>query len=376
MHCALSPLRITATTLMALLSLNGSAAEPVVEAERIFREFAGQSGAPGISISVGRCDRIVWSDGFGFADIEQQVPVDPAATKFRTGSVAKPMTALALAKLATQGRLDLDAAVHSLVPHFPHKAHAFTVRQLAAHLAGIRHYRGDEAYSRNRYSSVDEALAIFKDDPLVAVPGEQWNYSSYGYNLLSAVIESASGKPFLTYMEEAILAPIGMRDTVPDHIDRIIPGRGRYYVRRGGVVHNEPEVDNSNKWASGGFLSTTDDLARFGLAHFDDRHVSAYMRNLLWTEQRTADGAGSGYGLGWRIVSDADENRWIGHGGGSIGGTSQFWLFPGDQLVIASAANLTELDYGTLLPQLRELFISVPAAERECHPKARAVDTK
>ena len=276
------------------------------------------------------------------------------------------MTALALVKLSTEGRLDLDADVRRYVPRFPHKPREFSVRQVAGHLAGVRHYRGDEAYGRVQYFSVDEALEIFKHDPLVADPGAEWRYSSYGYNLLSAVIESTSGEPFLIHMEASVFAPLGMANTVPDRIDEVVAQRGRYYVRRDGRIYNEREVDNSNKWASGGFLSTTEDLVRFGLAHFDDHHVSSEMRNLLWTEQRTNSNAPTGYGVGWRVVNDVDGNRWLGHGGGSIGGTTQFWLFPESRLVIAMAANLTETDYADVLPRLRELFLHHVGDRGDC----------
>lgn len=353
-----------AAALLALAGFGGCANIPAVEASRMVSEFAESGGAPGLSVSVGWCDRIIWSKGFGFADIEQQVRADPATTKFRVGSVAKPMTALALVTLVTQGRIDVDADVRRYVPNFPQKAHDFSVRQLAGHLAGIRHYADDEAYSRKHYSSVVESLGIFKDDPLIAAPGSEWKYSSYGYNLLSAVIERAADKPFLDYMAESVFVPLGMTATVPDRLLEVVPRRGRYYVRRDGKFFNEPEVDNSNKWASGGILSTTDDLARFGLAHMNDRLVSPEMRTLLWTEQKTAAGVGTGYGIGWRIVDDADGNRWIGHGGGSIGGTTQFWLFPDSRLVIAMTSNLSELDYGDILLRLRKLFIEHVADHR------------
>jgi serine beta-lactamase-like protein LACTB, mitochondrial len=353
--------------LLALAGFSARASHPTVEAERMVRQFVERSAAPGLSVSVGWCDRIVWSEGFGLADIEQQVRVDPAVTKFRIGSVAKPMTALALVTLVTRGDIDPDADVRHYVPSFPQKSHTFSVRQLAGHLAGIRHYSGDEAYSRRHYTSVIDSLSIFEDDALLAAPGAEWKYSSYGYNLLSAVIERAAKKPFLDYLRESVLNPLGMTATVPDRIDEIVQHRGRYYVRRDGRLHNEPEVDNSNKWASGGILSTTDDLARFGLAHFNDQRVSPGMRSLLWTEQKTTAGVGTGYGLGWRIVVDDEGNQWIGHGGGSIGGTSQLWLFPDSRLVMAMASNLTELDYGDLLPRLRKLFLDRPADQADGH---------
>lgn len=347
--------------LFALISMSASAQDVSVEADRIVSRFVKDSGAPGLSVSVGMRGRLVWSKGYGYADIEQLVPVDPAATKFRVGSVAKPMTALALIKLVTQKRIDIDADVRRYVPSFPEKQHAFTVRQLAGHLACIRHYAGDEAYSRKHYSSVIESLDIFKDAPLICTPGAEWKYSSYGYNLLSAVIEQAAEKPFLDTMAESVFVPLGMTATVPDQLKEIVPNRGRYYFRHEGNIYNEPEVDNSYKWASGGFLSTTDDLTRFGLAHTNNQHVSPEMLSLLWTEQKTLAGKGTGYGVGWRIVLDEKGDKWIGHGGGSIGGTTQLWLFADKGLVIAMASNLTDLDYGDILPRLRTLFAEYPA---------------
>lgn len=349
-----------AITLIALVSHSADCKEVTVEADRMVRQFAEENAVPGLSISVGMNGKLIWSKAYGYADMEQKVPVDPATTKFRVGSVAKPMTALALATLVKQGRIDLDADVRRYVPSFPQKKYPFSVRQLAGHLAGIRHYKGDEDHGRKKYSTVLESLDIFKDDPLIGAPGEEWKYSSYGYNLLSAVIEQAARKPFLDYMDESVFVPLGMTSTVPDHLNVLIPNRGRYYFRLDGKIYNEPEVDNSYKWASGGFLSTTDDLARFGLAHMNNQLVSPDMRSMLWTEQKTSAGKGTGYGIGWRVVTDDEGNHWIGHGGGSIGGTTSLWLLVDSDLVIAVASNQTELDYKDLLPRLRKLFIAQP----------------
>lgn len=352
-----------AVALLAMAGLNAHASDVTDEADRMFRRFAEDSGTPGLSVSVGMRGQVIWSAGYGFADVEQRVPVDPSTTKFRVGSVAKPMTAFALAMLTAQDRIDIDADVRRYVPAFPKKAYGFSVRQLAGHLAGIRHYAGDEAYRREHTPSVVASLNVFKDDPLLSVPGEKWNYSSYGYNLLSAVVEEAADRPFLEFMAESVFAPLGMNATVPDNLGEVVPNRGRYYFRREGRLYNEPEVDNSHKWASGGFLSTTDDLVRFGLAHMNDQIVTPEMRSLLWTEQRTKAGELTGYGIGWRIVLDDKGNTWIGHGGGSIGGTSQLWLFPESCLVIAMASNQTELDYKDILPRLRTLFAERLAAD-------------
>jgi len=146
-----------------------------------------RSGIPGASVTVLRNGREIWTEGLGIADIENRVAVTPL-TKFRIGSVSKPITAVAMAALVEDGKLDLDAPIQRYVPGYPDKGTPITARELAGHLAGIRHYRGDEFLSNRHYANVTEPLAIFANDTLLSRPGEKYNYSTYGFVVLSAVI--------------------------------------------------------------------------------------------------------------------------------------------------------------------------------------------
>ena len=120
---------------------------------------------------------------------------------------------------------------------------------------------------QRHYDNVLEALKIFENDSLVAPPGTKFSYSSYGFNLLSAVIESASGEPFLAYMQEHVFTPVGLVHTTADQNTLIVEERSRFYeLAKTGATENAPYVDNSYKWAGGGFLSTAEDLVRFGSA--------------------------------------------------------------------------------------------------------------
>ena len=147
-----------------------------------------------------------------------------------------------------------------------------------------------------------------------------------------------------------------MKTTVPDYLSQIIPGRGRYYYERDGQVINAPEADNSYKWPSGGVIGTSDDLVRFGHALLNDELFDAKSREVFWTMQHTASGEETGYGLGFRIAIDENGTRWIGHGGGSVGGTTQFWISPEDGLVIAMISNLSSFNFETVLVSLAEIF--------------------
>src|SRR5712691_450775 len=205
---------------------------------------------PGFALAVAVDGRIVWSEAFGYADLEAKRRTTPA-TQFRIGSVSKPLTADAVAQLYEQGKLDLDAPVQRYVPTFPDKGAPapITTRLLGGHLAGIRHYQGNEFVLNQRFPTVTAGLAIFENDSLVAPPGTRFSYSSYGFNLISAVVEGASGEQFLAYMSRHVFQPLKMTSTAPDRNDSLIPNRTRFYQRtESGQVVLAPSVDNSYKW--------------------------------------------------------------------------------------------------------------------------------
>ncbi|MEQ8954157.1 MAG: serine hydrolase domain-containing protein, partial [Gammaproteobacteria bacterium] len=149
------------------------------------------AGAPGVTIAVGVDEQIVWAEGFGYADVEAQLAVSPQ-TKFRIGSVSKTMTSIAMGHLYERGVIDLDVPIQTYLPQFPVKEKGtVTLRLLASHRAGVRHYLpdGSDNFVQAHYDNVVDALEIFANDPLIAAPGDRYSYSSHGYNLLSAVLQ-------------------------------------------------------------------------------------------------------------------------------------------------------------------------------------------
>ncbi len=322
-----------------------------IEESRSVAQEIQQRGIPGMAVGVAVEGEIVWAEGFGRADLEHNVPAT-AATRFRIGSISKPLTAAALALLVEEGKLDVDAPVQQYVAGFPVKEKPISTRMLAGHLAGIRHYKGDEFLNAKACASVGEGLAIFAPDPLLHPPLTKYAYSSYGWNLISAVLEGAAKQEFLALMDERVFRRLGMSRTTADWNGRIIEGRTRFYSARqaaggaaGGVVSNGPYVDNSCKWAGGGFLSTVEDLVRFASAHLGDGFLKPKTRELLFTSQHTADGAATGYGVGWQIGKDSAGRLTYSHGGGSIGGTSQLMLWPEQRVAVAVLSNLTSAPY-------------------------------
>lgn len=294
---------------------------------------------PGLSVAVAADGNIIWSEGFGYADLEKKAPVT-TSTRFRIGSVSKSVTAAGLALLVERGKLDLDAPVQKYVPDFPNKGAVITTRLLAGHLAGIRHYKGDEFLLNKPFKNVREGLTIFENDPLIAPPGTKYSYSTYGWNLISAVMEVAAKQEFLSYMEQSVFKPLGMKSTRPDLAGADDPQRTQFYdSETQGEFVVSPAVDISYKWAGGGFLSTSEDLVRFGSAHLYPGFLKKDTLDLLFTSQKTSDGKETGYGVGWSILKDAQGHRILMHTGGSIGGTSVLLIHPDSKIVVAMICN-------------------------------------
>ena len=330
----------------------------IAEARRFITDTMKALGAPGASITVISKGHVVWSEGFGYADLEQQVPVTPL-TRFRVGSVSKSLTSVAVGRLVEGGKLDLDQPIQKYLADYPVKPWPVTSRQLGGHLAGVRHYNGyQENLNTVNYRDVTSSLAIFKNDSLLFEPGARFSYSSYGWNLLSAVLESASSTRFLELMQQTVFDAADMRHTVADHVDSIIPGRARWYTRsgRGGGIVNAGFADNSYKWAGGGFLSTTEDLAHFGDDLLHDRLLKPETVRLLWTSQTTRDGKATGYGIGWFTETDKAGRRRISHSGGSVGGTAFLVIYPDQDLVVAVLVN-SDSTFAGATPTIAEMFL-------------------
>lgn len=325
-------------------------------ARALVRDSVAALALSGYSIAVAVDGRIVWSEGFGWADIENRVPLTPR-TRLRIGSVSKPLTATAVALLVERGRLDLDAPVQRYVPDFPVKRWPITTRQLGGHLAGVRHYAGDEMMSMRAYPTVHAGLAMFRDDSLLHEPGTKFLYSSHGWNLISAVVEGASGEAFLPFMRANVLEPLGMKETIAEYPDSIIPNRARFYVRDGMEPYrNAPYVDNSYKWAGGGFLSTTEDLVRFGSAMLRPGFLSAASHAWLFTSQRTTSGEETGYGFGWSVERDAAGRLVRQHSGGSVGANAMLLVYPETRVVVAVLGNTNTPFVGAGARHVARLF--------------------
>lgn len=330
----------------------------ISESHRMIDSLQTHGKIPGIDVAISIKGEIVWAEGFGYADLELKSPVITGQTRFRIGSVSKPLTSAALGKLIDMGKIDVMLPVQNYVSYFPEKNFPISVKQTGGHIAGIRHYNGNEFLMSKRYESVKSGLDIFKNDPLLFEPGTDYSYSSYGYNLISAVIEGASEEDFLNFINREVFLALDMSSTCADKNDSIIENRTSFYeIDSDGNIVNAPYVDNSYKWAGGGFISTTTDMIKFGEAHIKHEYLTESTLKELTTSQVLTNGNKTNYGIGWATRNDG---KYIGYGhsGGSVGGITQLIIYPEYEFVIVLLSNSSDTNYGNTIGRIVNLFLN------------------
>ena len=330
----------------------GRHAGAVEEARRLARALLVAENLPSLSVAVARDGAIVWAEAFGFADVDRRAPVTPL-TRFRIGSVSKTLTAAAVALLYERGRVDLDAPVQTYVPDYPRKQWTITTRQLLGDVAGVHRIRGDnnDNVPRGHCTNLDEALETFAGEPLLFEPGTNYRFSTYGWILLSAVIEGASGERFPTFMRREVFEPLGMDRTVLE-VDERDPDTASFYSQRTAMgtnlgVQDAPAVDYSCFAGAGGFLSTPSDLVRLGSAMLKPGRLKAETIALFETPLRLASGASTGFALGWKVDSvnlAGAPARVVRHRASLIGSASSLSIFPELGVVIAAASNVSQAE--------------------------------
>ncbi|XP_075894280.1 serine beta-lactamase-like protein LACTB, mitochondrial isoform X2 [Nelusetta ayraudi] len=384
----------------------------------LVERIQAEVGAPGVVVGVSVDGAQVWSEGFGYADLENRVPCGPK-TVMRIASISKPLTSAAAARLCEEGKLDLDVPVQKYVPEFPQKQFegkdvTITPRMILSHLSGIRHYEKDvekvreehekakrllkppggkkeegksspsnkdkpatgqsadkkeaaetkkkqefdneEYYLKETFEGVLQSLNLFKDDPLIFEPGTTFLYSTHAFTLLSAVMERAAGRRFLDLMMN-MFRQLGMHSTVPDENEPIVYHRCRYYhINKKKRVVNCPYVDNSYKWAGGGFLSNVGDLLIFGDALLYSyqmgqlKNTEGLLPGFLKPQTITelwapADRTKSSwdrdehYAQAWVVVEKLHKygqcrkrRHYVSHTGGAVGASSVLLVLPSDEI--------------------------------------------
>ncbi len=292
-------------------------------------------GIVGCSVGLMRGGEIAWLKGYGLRDRENNI----AATEhtiYRTGSIAKTFTAILAIQLWEQGRLDLQTDVRTYVPEYPEKPQGtITPYRLLCHRSGIRHYEEYDTasavnYERDhRFYDPIAALDVFKNGSLLFAPGSAFSYTTFGYNLLGAVIERAGEQPFEEQLRERISTVLDLPYVQAEYQRlRPYPEETKGYHFEGGVVIETPEdIGILFKVPGGGLLCTAVDLTLLmqGLARYGLLADSA-TQNWISIDHS----GGNGFGLG--IMTRTHNGRpYLLHLGGQQR-TSTVWLYDPETL--------------------------------------------
>ena len=273
----------------------------------------------GLAIGIIQDGEVVYTQGYGYADLSKKRKVNNS-TLFRWASVAKPMTAVVAMQLVEAGKLDLDEDIRTLVPEYPDKGEVITLRQILGHLGGMPHYQDGILKSKvvykeaHPFEDVVVALDKFKETPLVSTPGTAYHYSTYGFILASAVIQRAGEEQFARQVEKRIAKPLKMHSLEPDYQWKSRSKRAKGYKKVNGKVVESTNSDVSWKLGAGGWMSNIGDFAKFAAGLMGDELVSQESKNMMWEQQKDANGKGTGYGLGFHVSMQNNSLR-VSHDG-------------------------------------------------------------
>lgn len=296
---------------------------------------------PGLSLAVVKNGEIIKAEGYGLADRDRRIPAT-RDTVYKIGSVSKQFIATGIMLLAEEKRIRLDDSINKYLSGTPSSWAAISIRHLLTHTSGL--VRESPAFSPFKNRPDAELLGALHAVPLRFAPGEKWEYSNSGYITLAEIIRVVTQQPWTEYLNQKVFAPAGMTATLPTNTTASIPTRAVGYTGD----DNRRKVD---EWAalraSGAFLSTVQDLAKWDALLYTDQVLSGASRRQMWTAVRLSDRNTAPYGLGWHVDSVRGSRR-IWHGGGLPGFTAHFARYVDDGLSVIVLANGDDSDMASI----------------------------
>jgi len=314
--------------------------EQVVRAMDELLSKAYPPGEPGAAVIVVKDGKTLLRKGYGMADMELGVKVEPDMV-FRLGSITKQFTAAAILILAEQGKLSLSDELTKFFPEYPTKGQKITVEHLLTHTSGIKSYTSLPTWLPlwRKDMTVAELIDLFRNEPMDFAPGEQWAYNNSGYILLGAIIEKLSGQTYEQFVRKHIFEPLGMKHSFYGSARRLIPRRVPGYTKnREGAIENAEYISMTQPYAAGSLLSNIDDLALWDAALYGDGLLKKASVERAFTPFVLKDGTSTGYGLGW-AKWDYEGRPVVEHGGGIHGFSTSAIRMPEDRVFVAILTN-------------------------------------
>ena len=327
-------------------------ADKYMRAQAIATQFSG-------SVLVARGDDVIFSGGYGYADIERGIRND-VQTQYRIGSVTKPFTAVTVLQLQEAGLLSVTDPLCRYFDPCPPAWSPITIHELLSHTSGIPDLaaREDLLEVAAKPASRDEILATFRDLPLRFPVGDKFEYSNSNYHLLGWIIERVTGKAYGEALAERTFAPLGLSATFMDgSIATTNHAAVGYRPADDGSLKPDSRYDPAWSFASGGLFSTVEDLYRWSRALETDQVLSASSRERMWTPVHDT------YGYGWSIRGPSPEtlNRRVRmHGGRTPGYTACLTRFPDDDVTAIMLSNNSGADLCPMAVDLAAIVLGAP----------------
>lgn len=369
--------------LLMVLTLTGptatSAADPPpADIDSVFADF-DTTTAPGCALGVIRDGALVYKRGYGMANLEYGIALSPRSV-FRTGSVGKQFTAMAIALLAEEGIISLDDSIRKLFPELPDYADEITIRHLIHHTSGLRDYLelawmaglDDEGPYTDEFAI--DLIARQKDTNFA--PGDEYLYSNTGYFLLSHVVKRATGQSLKEWATENIFEPLGMKDThFHDDHTHIVPYRADGYapVEDGYRI----SMTTLDMVGDGGVFTTVEDLLFWDRNFYDNKLGTGgpELIHLVTTPGRFNNGEEQDYAFGLR-VEQYRGLRLVSHGGAFVGYRAAMSRFPDQHFSVAVLCNRADADPEQRALAVAELYLAESMAPEEVATEGATVATE
>ena len=324
----------------APLAAQGARAGLVASLDSIARAALADRRAAGLSVGVVKGRDTLLLKGYGYADLEFDVPT-PDRASYEIGSVTKQFTAAAILQLAEQGKLSLDDDLSKYLPDYPEQGYRIPIRRLMDHTSGIKGYTempGFGPFSMRKLPR-DSLVAMFSKAPFDFAPGTALVYNNSGYFLLGLIVEKVSGKPYADYVAANLFAKAGMPDSRYCSERAVVKRRAHGYdVDSAGGLVRAAYLDHTWPFAAGSLCSTTGDLIAWTRALHGGKILGPSAYRELITPDTLRDGTRLRYAKGLAITPVAG-HRAIHHGGGINGFLSDLAWFPDDSAIIVVLVN-------------------------------------
>ena len=373
-------MRLTIILALAVVTTSASAQslDPATtsQIDALFARF-NRPDTPGCAVGVFQNGAIVYSKGYGSANLEYGVPITPK-TPFISGSVAKQFTAGAIALLVEQGRLSLDDDVRKYIPELPDYGAKITVDHLVHHTSGLRDFWALVGVAGMRYddgyTAGDVIRLASRQKALNFPPGSEYDYSNTGYVSLGIIVQRVTGKSLREFAAEQMFGPLGMTSThYHDDHTMIVPGRASAYspLPEGGWKIN---VWNNDIVGQGGVITTIEDLQKWDENFYTGKVGGPGFLKRQLQQGRLTSGRTLTYAFGL-TVTEYRGLPLVEHGGSSGGYRTVITRFPSAHTSVAALCNVSDANPTMISHKIADLVLAPKFTASPPPTPARSADT-